>query len=104
MPALQLGYHLAAGAGDFPDRKALGMFFHPYLILDIWSLEITGWEVHDRENGDLAALVIERAVWAEDCVTSPLTLHADTSTDSGGSPLKAATLRVTLERLGVAIS
>jgi len=99
MPALELGYHLAAGTGDFPDRKALGMFFHLYLVLDIWSLEITGWEVHDRENGDLAALVIERAVWAEGCVTSPLTLHAD-----NGSPMKAATLCVTLERLGVAAS
>jgi putative transposase len=78
---------------------ALGVFFHLYLILDIWSRKITGWEVHDRESGDLAALVIEKAVWAEGCVTSPLTLHAD-----NGSPMKAATLRVTLERLGVEAS
>jgi len=78
---------------------ALGVFFHLYLILDIWSRKIAGWEVHDRENGELAALVIERAVWAEGCVTRPLTLHAD-----NGSPMKAATLRVTLERLGVTAS
>ncbi len=39
---------------------ALGIFFHLYLILDIWSRKITGWEVHDRENGELAAQVIER--------------------------------------------
>jgi len=75
------------------------VFFHLYLILDIWSRKIAGWEVHDRENGELAALVIERAVWAEGCVTRPLTLHAD-----NGSPMKAATLRVTLERLGVTAS
>ncbi len=78
---------------------ALGMFFHLYLILDIWSRKITGWEVHDRESGELAALVIEKAVWAEGCATRPLTLHAD-----NGSPMKAATLRVTLERLGVTAS
>jgi len=78
---------------------ALGMFFYRYLILDIWSRKITGWEVYDRENGALAAQVVEKAVWAEGCVTRPLTLHAD-----NGSPMKAATLRVTLERLGVTAS
>ena len=78
---------------------ALGMFFHLCLILDIWSRKITGWEVYDRENGALAAQVVEKAVWAEGCVTRPLTLHAD-----NGSPMKAATLRVTLERLGVTAS
>jgi len=80
-------------------HEALGVFFHLYLILDIWSRKITGWEVHDRENGELAAQVIEKAVWAEGCMTRPLTLHAD-----NGSPMKAATLRVTLERLGVTAS
>ena len=80
------------------------MFFHLYLVRDIKSLEITGWEVHDRENGDPAAQVIERAVWAEGCVTSPLTLHADNFADGGGSPMQAATLRVTLERLDVVAS
>ncbi len=75
------------------------MFLHLYLILDIWSRKITGWEVLDRESGELAALVIEKVVWADGCVARPLTLHAD-----NGSPMKAATLRVTLERLGVTAS
>jgi len=76
-----------------------GVFFHLDLILDIWSRKITGWEVHDCENGELAAQVVEKAVWAEGCVTSPLTLHAD-----NGSLMKASSLRVTLERLGVTAS
>jgi putative transposase len=76
-----------------------GMFFYLYLIVDIYSRKVVGWEVHERESADLAAGVIERAAWAEKCPTGPLTLHAD-----NGSPMKGATLRATLERLGVTAS
>lgn len=47
----------------------------------------------------LAAQVLKRAVWAETCLTSPLVLHAD-----NGSPMKGATMKVTMERLGVTAS
>ena len=73
-----------------------GMFFYLYLIVDIFSRKIVGWEVHDRETAEFAAQVLERAVWAEKCLTSPLTLHAD-----NGSPMKGATMKATMERLGV---
>jgi hypothetical protein len=72
------------------------MFFYLYLIVDICSRKITGWEVHERESAELAAGLLERAVWAEGCVSSPLILHAD-----NGSPMKGATMKVTMERLGV---
>ena len=77
----------------------LGMFFYLYLIVDIYSRKIVGWEVHARESAELAAGLLERAVWAEGCVTSPLVLHAD-----NGSPMKGATMKVTMERLGVIAS
>lgn len=73
-----------------------GMFFHLYLIVDIFSRKITGWEVHERESAALAAGLLERAVRAEGCVISPLVLHAD-----NGSPMKGAAMKVTMERLGV---
>jgi len=76
-----------------------GTFFYLYLIIDIFSRKIVGWEVHDRETADLAAHVLKRAVWAEKCLTSPLVLHAD-----NGSPMKGATMKVTMERLGVVAS
>lgn len=76
-----------------------GMFFYLYLIVDIWSRKIVGWEVYERETADLAARVLERAVWAEKCLTSPLVLHAD-----NGSPMKGATMKTTMERLGVIAS
>lgn len=76
-----------------------GAFFYLYLIVDIWSRKIVGWEVYERETADLAARVLERAVWAEKCLTSPLVLHAD-----NGSPMKGATMKATMERLGVIAS
>ena len=76
-----------------------GVFFYLYLIVDIFSRKIVGWEVHDRETAEFAAQVLGRAVRAERCLTSPLVLHAD-----NGSPMKAATMKVTMERLGVTAS
>ena len=76
-----------------------GAFFHLYLIVDIWSRKIVGWEIHERETADFAARVLERAVWTERCFTSPLVLHAD-----NGSPMKGATMKATMERLGVTAS
>jgi len=73
-----------------------GLFFYLYLIVDIYSRKIVGWEVYEREAGEHAAEVVQRAVLAEGCVDTPLVLHAD-----NGSPMKGATLRVTLQRLGI---
>jgi len=60
-----------------------GMFFYLYLIVDIFSRKIVGWEVHERESADLAANLIRQAVLAEGCFMQPLVLHAD-----NGSPMK----------------
>jgi putative transposase len=76
-----------------------GLFFYLYLIVDIFSRKIVGWEVHEREAADLAATLIQKAVWAEACIARPLVLHAD-----NGSPMKGATMKVTLEKLGITAS
>ena len=73
-----------------------GLFYYLYLILDIYSRKIVGWEVHDHESAALGAEVVRRAVLAEGRVDQPLVLHAD-----NGSPQKGATLLATLESLGV---
>ena len=77
----------------------LGMFFYLYLIVDIYSRKIVGWEVHERESAELAAGLLERAVWAERCLARPVVLHAD-----NGSAMKGATMKATMERLGVIAS
>jgi transposase InsO family protein len=76
-----------------------GMFFYLYLIVDIFSRKIVGWEVHERESADLAANLIRQAVLAEGSIARPLVLHAD-----NGSPMKGATMKVTMEKLGITAS
>jgi len=75
---------------------AKGLFFYLYLIVDLYSRKIVGWEVYADELAEHASELIRRAVWAEGCIDRPLVLHSD-----NGSPMKASTFRVTLEKLGV---
>uniref|UniRef100_UPI0015562CE8 DDE-type integrase/transposase/recombinase n=1 Tax=Mangrovicoccus sp. HB161399 TaxID=2720392 RepID=UPI0015562CE8 len=89
-----------------------GRFFYLYIITDIWSRKITGWEVHERETSENAAALLQRAVWAEKCVASPLVLHSDNGSPlsgiagqcSRGQRMKGATMRATMERLGITAS
>ena len=62
-----------------------GMLFCLYLIVDIFSRKIVGWEVHDREAAEPAATLIRPAVLSEGCVTRPLVLHADTNILTGAA-------------------
>jgi putative transposase len=75
---------------------ALGTFFYLYLIMDLYSRKIVGWEVHERELAEHASRLVERTRLAERCIDRPLVLHGD-----NGSPLKAASVQVTLKRLGI---
>ena len=76
-----------------------GLFFYLYLILDLYSRKIVGWEVYAGESTDYAAELVRRTVLAERCLDRPLVLHAD-----NGSPMKGETLLATLYRLGIATS
>lgn len=76
-----------------------GLFFYLYLIVDLYSRKIVGWEVYERESAQYAAEVVRRAVVAEQCIDQPLVLHAD-----NGSPMKGETLLETLYRLGISTS
>lgn len=75
---------------------ARGLFFYLYLIVDIYSRKIVGWEVHQQESAELAAQLVRGAVLREGIHQAPRVLHAD-----NGSPMKGATLRVTLQQLGI---
>ena len=73
-----------------------GLFFYLYLILDLYSRKIVGWEIYETESASNAAVVVERAVLSEKCIGKPLVLHSD-----NGSPMKGSTLQETLYRLGI---
>jgi transposase InsO family protein len=75
-----------------------GQWFYLYLILDLYSRKIVGWEVHDADDSDHAAHLVRRTALAEGIaglVTKPV-LHGD-----NGSTLKATTVLAMLYWLGV---
>jgi len=76
-----------------------GMFFYLYLIVDVWSRKIVGAQVHLEEDSDLATAVVLEAIAKEGADPRLLVLHQD-----NGAPMKGATLKSTLEALGVMAS
>ena len=76
----------------------VGRWFHLYLILDLYSRKIVGWEVHDNDSSDHAVHLVRRTALAEGiaALTNKPVLHGD-----NGSTLKATTVLAMLEWLGV---
>ena len=76
----------------------IGMWFHLYLILDLYSRKIIGWEVHATDDSHHAAHLVRRTALAEgiaSMLAKPV-LHGD-----NGSTLKATTVLSMLYWLGV---
>jgi transposase InsO family protein len=73
-----------------------GMFFYLYLIMDVFSRKIVGWEVYAEESANHAARTFHKAYLREGVAGQPLILHSD-----NGSPMKGATMLGTLQKLGV---
>jgi putative transposase len=73
-----------------------GQFYYLYLIEDIYSRKIVGYEVHETECGELASALLQRTVFREKCFKQALVLHSD-----NGSPMKSLTLKAKMEELGV---
>jgi len=76
-----------------------GVFFYLYLIMDVWSRKIVGWDVQEQELAELAAPLFEKTYRNEGIEGGVLVLHAD-----NGGPMKGGTMLSTLQRLGVAAS
>jgi transposase InsO family protein len=82
----------------FLPGAVIGRWFYLYLILDVFSRKIVGFEVHDRDDADHAAHLVKRTALAEGIhamLTKPV-LHGD-----NGSTLKATTVLAMLLWLGV---
>jgi putative transposase len=73
----------------FLPSAVTGRRFYLYLILDLYSRKIVGWEVHDTDDADHAAHLVKRAALAEGIAAKPTrpVLHGD-----NGSTLKATTV------------
>ena len=44
----------SSGAGTSP-TGVRGVWLYLYLVVDVWSRKIVAWDVHDREDAELAA-------------------------------------------------
>jgi putative transposase len=75
-----------------------GLFYYLYLVMDLYSRKIVGWEIWEEESAEHASQLIRKTVLREQCVIRkhPLILHSD-----NGSPMKGATLLETLYALGI---
>lgn len=75
-----------------------GQWFYLYLILDLYSRKIVGFEVHATDSAEHAAHLTRRTALAEGVHASPTkpVLHGD-----NGATLKATTVLVMLYWLGI---
>lgn len=73
-----------------------GRYLHLYLVLDVWSRRIVGWDVHAHESADAAAALIQRACADGGVDPRGLVLHSD-----NGKPMRGATMIATLQWLGI---
>jgi putative transposase len=76
-----------------------GQFYYVYLMMDIWSRRIVGFDVQEEESMDHSASLMDKLCKAEGVKKDQLVLHSD-----NGGPMKGATMLATLEKLGVAAS
>ena len=76
-----------------------GAFFYLYLVVDVYSRKIVGWQVHPEESAQLAAQLVQSAIVAAGADPRRLVLHAD-----NGGPMRGSTMLATLQRLGVVAS
>ena len=83
----------------FLNSPTRGIHYYLYMIMDLWSRKIVGYEVYESETGELASQLFDRTVLAEGCRGKGVVLHAD-----NGAPQRSSTLRVKLDQLGLRTS
>ena len=73
-----------------------GQHYYLYVIEDVYSRKIVGYEVYDRECGELASQLLQRTLMREQCFNQSLVLHSD-----NGAPMKSLTFKAKMEELGI---
>lgn len=63
--------------------------FHLYVILDIFSRQVVGWLIAERESAELAEQLIAETVSRHDIAPGTLTLHADRGASMRSKPVAA---------------
>ncbi len=73
-----------------------GTYFYLYVISDLFSRYIVGWEVWEEQTAEHASELVKRATIAQHVSSNTICLHSD-----NGSPMKGSTMLATLEFLGI---
>jgi len=73
-----------------------GIFLYLYLVMDIYSRKVVGWQVYENESSALAGELMRDICQREEIKQGQVILHSD-----NGSPMKGATMLATLQQLGV---
>lgn len=73
-----------------------GQFYRLYMIVDVFSRYIIGWEIHHNESAENASLLVSKACLKHGIARNQIVLHSD-----NGSPMKGATMLATLQKLGI---
>lgn len=68
-----------------------GRFFYLYMVEDVWSRRIVGFEVHEDESMEASAALVRSTCAAEGVDPAGLVLHSD-----NGGPMKGSTMLATL--------
>jgi len=76
-----------------------GQFYYVYLMMDIFSRKIVGFDIHESESMEYSSELVGDICKREGIERDQLTLHAD-----NGGPMKGATMLAKLDMLGVAAS
>jgi putative transposase len=71
-------------------------YYYLYVILDIFSRNVVGWLIADREASSIAKLLIEESCRKQGILKGQLTLHADR-----GASMKSKPVEFLLADLGV---
>jgi putative transposase len=71
-----------------------GIFLYAYMIIDVWSRSIVGWEIHDREDPELAADLFRSVARRRNVMG--VRLHSD-----NGNAMKTATMIMMFFHLGI---
>lgn len=101
--ARKVDEHLATGANQvwswditYLLSSVRGRFFYLYLVEDVWSRRIVGFEVHAEESMLASAALVRATCAAENVDPNGLVLHSD-----NGGPMKGSTMLATLQHLGI---
>lgn len=76
--------------------KVRGQHYYLYVIEDIYSRKIVGYDVYECESGKLASQLLQQTLIREQCFNQALVLHSD-----NGAPMKSLTFKAKMEELGI---